>query len=105
MYYKSMCPPIPPLPDTNVHHLVFNRPSQQEWPNYTVFIDALTGQRRRFRELVDRIRDGATSLGADIKHGGLGLRPENGEIVGILSENCMVRPPYPINATSGYGLT
>jgi len=52
-------------------------------------VDAATGQRRSFREFVERVRDGATALGSDLAQGGLGLRPENGEVVGILSENCM----------------
>lgn len=90
MYHKSPFPDLPNVPETNVHHLLLNRPDQQEWPDYTLLVDVATGQRRSFRNFVERVRDGATALGADVTQGGLGLRPENGEIVGILSENCLV---------------
>ncbi|KAG1849899.1 hypothetical protein DFJ58DRAFT_842533 [Suillus subalutaceus] len=88
MYHKSFFPDLPKVPESNVHHLLFNRPDQREWPDYTLFINIATGQRRSFREFVERVRDGATALGADVSQGGLGLRPENGDFVGILSENC-----------------
>ncbi|KAG2123810.1 hypothetical protein DEU56DRAFT_759917 [Suillus clintonianus] len=88
MYYKSLFPDLPKVPESNIHHLIFNRPDQQEWPDYTLFVNVATGQRRSFREFVERVRDGATALGADVVQGGLGLRPENGDVVGILSENC-----------------
>ncbi|KAG1732676.1 uncharacterized protein EDB91DRAFT_1084706 [Suillus paluster] len=88
MYYKSLYPDLPKVPESNAHHLLFNRPDQKEWPDYTLFINVATGQQRSFREFIERVRDGATALGADVAHGGLGLRPENGELVGILSENC-----------------
>ncbi|EGN93819.1 hypothetical protein SERLA73DRAFT_144812, partial [Serpula lacrymans var. lacrymans S7.3] len=65
------------------------RPDQKDWPNYTAYINAATGQRRTIKEFVERIRDGATALGADSQQGGLGLHPDNGEIIGILSENCV----------------
>jgi hypothetical protein len=91
MYYKSLFPELPKVPESNVHHLLFNRPDQREWPDYTLLVNVTTGQRRSFREFVERVRDGATALGADVTQGGLGLRPENGDIVGILSENCPVR--------------
>ncbi|KAG1854468.1 hypothetical protein DFJ58DRAFT_683981 [Suillus subalutaceus] len=88
MYHKSLFPDLPKVPESNVHHLLFNRPDQREWPDYTLFVNVATGQRRSFREFVERVRDGATALGADVSQGGLGLRPENGDLVGILSENC-----------------
>jgi len=91
MHHKSLFPDPPKVPESNIHHLLFNRPDQKEWPDYTLFMDATTGQRRSFREFAERVRDGATALGADVAQGGLGLRPENGEVVGILSENCLVR--------------
>ncbi|KAG2125631.1 hypothetical protein BD769DRAFT_1668897 [Suillus cothurnatus] len=71
MYHKSLFPDLPKVPESNVHHLIFNRPDQQEWPDYTLFVNIATGQRRSFREFVERV-----------------LRPENGDTVGILSENC-----------------
>ncbi|KAG1722895.1 hypothetical protein EDB19DRAFT_1859208 [Suillus lakei] len=88
MYYRSFFPEMPKVPESNVHHLLFNRPDQREWPDYTLFVNAATSQRLSFREFVDRVRDGATAMAADVTQGGLSLRPENGEIVGILSENC-----------------
>ncbi|KAG1737862.1 uncharacterized protein EDB91DRAFT_1237828 [Suillus paluster] len=81
MYYKSLFPDLPKVPESNVHHLLFNRPDQKEWPDYTLFVNVTTGQRRSFREFVERVRDGATALGTDVAQGGL-------ELVGILSENC-----------------
>ncbi|KAG2362829.1 hypothetical protein BDR07DRAFT_1484313 [Suillus spraguei] len=89
MHHKSLFPDVPKVPESNVHHLVLNRPDQREWPNYTLFVNVTTGQRRSFKEFVERVRDGATALGADVTQGGLGLRPENGDLVGILSENCL----------------
>ncbi|KAG2123811.1 hypothetical protein DEU56DRAFT_904108 [Suillus clintonianus] len=89
MYYKSLFPDLPKIPESNIHHFIFGRPDQQEWPDYTLFVNVATGQRRSFREFVERVRDGATALGADVTQGGLGFRPENGELVGILSENCL----------------
>ncbi|KAG2123813.1 hypothetical protein DEU56DRAFT_43630 [Suillus clintonianus] len=89
MYYKSLFPDLPKVPESNFHHFIFERPDQQEWPDYTLFVNVATGQRRSFREFIERVRDGATALGADVTQGGLGFRPENGELVGILSENCL----------------
>ncbi|KAG2033460.1 hypothetical protein BDR03DRAFT_1014312 [Suillus americanus] len=88
MYYKSLFPNLPEVAESNIHNLILNRPDQREWPDYTLFVNIATGQRRSFREFVERVRDGATALGADVAQGGLGLRPENGELVGILSDNC-----------------
>ncbi|KAG1739566.1 hypothetical protein EDB19DRAFT_1895468 [Suillus lakei] len=82
MHYKSLFPNLPKVPESNVHHLLLGRPEQRERPDYTLFVNVATGQRVSFREFVERVRDGATALD------GLGLRPENGELVGILSENC-----------------
>ncbi|KAG1735179.1 hypothetical protein EDB19DRAFT_1110705 [Suillus lakei] len=88
MYYKSLFPDLPKVPESNIHHFIFDRPELQDWPDYTLFVNVATGQRCSFREFLERVRDGATALGADVAQGGLGLRPENGELVGILSENC-----------------
>ncbi|KAG1882796.1 hypothetical protein F4604DRAFT_353071 [Suillus subluteus] len=89
MYHKSMFPDLPVVPEANVHHLLFNRPDQQAWPDYTLYVNATTGKRWSFRQFVERVRDGATALGADIEQGGLGISLEKGEIVGILSENSL----------------
>ncbi|KAF5377931.1 hypothetical protein D9615_006730 [Tricholomella constricta] len=92
MYLKSPYPDVPPVPETNAHNVFFNRPEQAAWPDYTAQIDALTGTRRSFRELVERIRLGATALGTPASQGGqVGLRDGGGgdEIVGIMSHNSM----------------
>ncbi|TFK68984.1 acetyl-CoA synthetase-like protein [Pluteus cervinus] len=88
MIIKSPFPDPPPLPETNVHNIFFNRPEQAQWADFTLLIDAPTGKRRGYREFVERVRDAATALGAPVAEGGLGLRGED-EIVGIMSENSM----------------
>ncbi|KAG0708430.1 hypothetical protein DFH29DRAFT_892469 [Suillus ampliporus] len=89
MYHKSMYPDIPVVPEANVHHLLLNRPEQQTWPDYTLYVNATTDKRWSFRQFVERVRDGATALGTVVEQGGLGISPAKGEIVGILSENCL----------------
>ena len=85
MHIKSLYPEVPyPPPDTNAHIVLLRRPDQAEWPDFTLHIDARTGKTRTFREFVERIPYAATALG------GLGLSPENGDIIGIMSFNCMV---------------
>lgn len=95
MYLKSPYPDPPALPEVNSHYLFFKRPDQAQWPDYTLHIDATTGERRKYREFVKRVEDLATALGAPVSQGGLGLSAEDGEIIGIVSENCMVRNKPP----------
>jgi len=90
MYIKSPYPDVPPVPEVNVHNLLLHRPDQANWPNHTLHIDPITGRRRTFHEFLQRVNVGATALGAPISEGGLGLRGEDGEMVGIMSENSMV---------------
>lgn len=90
MHIKSQYPDVTPPPEINVHHAILRRPDQAEWPNYTLHIDAKTGKTRGFRDFIDRIQFAATALGAPTAEGGLGLSTENGDIIGIISENCMV---------------
>ncbi|KAG2141977.1 hypothetical protein DEU56DRAFT_754928 [Suillus clintonianus] len=92
MYHKSLFPdlPVPKVPESNVHHLLCKRPDQREWPDYTLFVNVAPGQRHWFGEFIERVHDGATALGADVTDGGLGLHPENGDLVGMLSENCPI---------------
>jgi len=92
MYLKSMYPDVPKIPSRNFHHLLFHHPDIRQWNDYTLFIDAATGRKSTYREFYERVMDGATALGSPISDQGLGLRGEDGEIVGILSENCVVRP-------------
>lgn len=89
MHHTSLFPPLPHVPEQNVHHILLDRPDQKSWPDFTFQVDILTGEQRSFREFLERVRDGATALGTETKHGGLGIRSENDEIVGILSENCL----------------
>ena len=90
MYHKSIYPPLPPLPPQNVHNVLFNRPEQADWPDYPLHINALTGASRSFRQFLEIVRDGATAMASDVSLGGLGIRPENGELAGVLCENSMV---------------
>ncbi|KAF8074103.1 hypothetical protein FPV67DRAFT_787638 [Lyophyllum atratum] len=87
MYLKSSYPEVPAYPECNVHHIFFNRPDQADWPDFTYLIDAKTGRKKSFRQFVQRVRVGATALGAPISDGGLGIRGEDGEIVGIINQN------------------
>ncbi|KAL4073286.1 hypothetical protein V8B97DRAFT_1953731 [Scleroderma yunnanense] len=89
MHHTSLFPPLPHVPEQNVHHILLNRPDQKSWRDYTFQVDILTGERRSFKEFIERVRDGATALGTDPEHGGLGICRENDDIVGILSENCL----------------
>jgi hypothetical protein len=90
MHLRSMYPPVPPLKDGNVHNIILRRPDQAAWPDFTLHIDTSTGRKQTYHEFMERVYDGATALGTPVSEGGLGLRAEDGEIVGILSENCMV---------------
>ncbi|KIM54632.1 hypothetical protein SCLCIDRAFT_136462 [Scleroderma citrinum Foug A] len=85
----SLFPPLPHMPEQNVHHILLDRPDQASWRDFTFQVDILTGEQRSFRQFIERVRDGATALGTGTEYGGLGLRSENNEIVGILSENCL----------------
>ena len=90
MYLKSPFPDIPSRPVLNVHHLFFNRPDQSEWPDFTLHIDAVTGRKVKFRDFLNRVRDGATALAAPVPQGGLDIRADENELVGILSDNSSV---------------
>ncbi|KII90716.1 hypothetical protein PLICRDRAFT_52417 [Plicaturopsis crispa FD-325 SS-3] len=86
MVLKSVFPDIPQLPEQNFHHHCFNRPDQADWPpDYTLYIDAVTGRKRTFKQFKETIYDGATALGSPVADGGLGLKGD--EMVGILSGN------------------
>ena len=88
MYHKSLYSPLlPQIPPQNVHDVLFNRPDQADWPDYPLHVNALTRVSRSFRQFLEMVRDGATAMSSDVKLGGLGIRPENGELVGVLSEN------------------
>ncbi|KAJ6481213.1 hypothetical protein C8R47DRAFT_592592 [Mycena vitilis] len=84
MHIKSSFPPLPPLPEVNVHHIMFGRPDQAEWPDYTIHIEANTGRKRTYKQMSARVGLGATALGSD---GGLGLDGDGDEMVGLLGDN------------------
>lgn len=90
MYHKSLYPPLPKIPPQNVHNILFNRPDQAGWLDYPSHVNALTGATRSFRQFLELVRDGATAMASDVKLGGLGMRAEKGELVGVLCENSMV---------------
>lgn len=91
MYLKSPFPDPPKLSPINVYKYCFDRPERLGAPDYTFHIDAPTGRKRSYREHRERTVHAMTALGAPTSHGGLGLARGQGEIVGVLSENCMVR--------------
>jgi acyl-CoA synthetase (AMP-forming)/AMP-acid ligase II len=90
MHIKSTYPEVPPLQDTNAHLALLRRPGQVDWPDFTFLIDARTGKTRTFREFEERVKYAATALGTPVIQGGLGLSAENGDVIGIMSDNCMV---------------
>jgi hypothetical protein len=91
MYLKSMFPDHPPIGDANVHHTILRRPDQAGWKDFTLHIDAATGRKQTYRGFLETVYDGATALGTPVLDGGLGLCPDDGEMVAILSENSMVK--------------
>ena len=90
MYLKSHYPDVPPQPNVNAHYFFFNRPDQTDWPNFTAHIDVETGEEVMYDDFLERIRDLATGLGAAVDQGGLGIRAENKETIGIMGENSSV---------------
>ncbi|KAF8626752.1 hypothetical protein AX15_004705 [Amanita polypyramis BW_CC] len=89
MHVKSLYPEVPSPPEINVYNALLRRPEQAEWPDYTLQIDAQTGKTRGFRDHIERVQYAAMALGAPPAQGGLGLSSENGDIIGIMSANCM----------------
>ena len=91
MYLKSPYPDVPPQPNVNAHYFFFNRPDQADWPNFTVHIDVETGEEVMYDDFLERIWDLTTGLGASVEQGGLGIRAEDKEMIGIMGENSSVR--------------
>lgn len=102
MYYRSLYPPVPTLPPQNYVDFVLCRPEAQSFPDCRLYIDASTGAEIRRRAFIDRVEDAAVGLKTGVHEGGLELtglkgdvaHAEDREIVGILSENCMVCMNY-----------
>jgi acyl-CoA synthetase (AMP-forming)/AMP-acid ligase II len=82
--YNSLYPSPPALPAVNYYDFIFGRPDVASWPDWTAYIDGVTGEKRSFRSTVARIETAAAAL---IE---LGVAPDGAERVGVLSENCMV---------------
>ncbi|KAI0055140.1 acetyl-CoA synthetase-like protein [Artomyces pyxidatus] len=93
-HLKSLYPPIPEPPVVNCYDFVFDRPDVKSWPDYTLHIDGVTGEKRRFRDFCERVADCATALSAPQALGGLGLHAgaPSPEFVGILSNNSLEFP-------------
>ncbi|KAF7367639.1 hypothetical protein MSAN_00827500 [Mycena sanguinolenta] len=89
MYIKSSFPPLPPLPEVNILHVMFGRPDQAQWPDYTIQIEEKTGRKRTYKEMQNRMELGATALGAKVSDGGLGLGGDDGEMIGLLGDNSL----------------
>ncbi|KAI0304261.1 amp dependent CoA ligase [Multifurca ochricompacta] len=79
-------------PTVNYYDYIIGRPELKEWPDYTVHIDVVTGERRRFRAVLERIELAAIALTTPLNDGGIGLVPQQSGLVGILSENCLEFP-------------
>jgi hypothetical protein len=102
MYVKSPYPDPPALPKVNAHHILFKRPDQTDWPDYTLHIDGMSGKRVMFREWVRDMEDLSTALAAPTSEDCMGLQgwgegegaedvvPGRKEIIGIMGENSSV---------------
>ncbi|KAF9261192.1 acetyl-CoA synthetase-like protein [Marasmius fiardii PR-910] len=94
-------PAIPTNEPLNAFDVMFNRPEQKEWKDFTLYIDSITGKTLRYSAYLKRMEDVTTALGAPVSEGGLGLGADGGaetredgtlvrpvkEMVGIMSEN------------------
>ncbi|KAJ6515185.1 hypothetical protein C8R47DRAFT_1276472 [Mycena vitilis] len=96
MHIKSPFPPLRTVPETNIHNVLFGRPSQAEWADFTIQIDDNTGRKRTFMEMKNTIGLGATALGANVADGGLGLSGGGGELVGLLGFNSLSQEYFDI---------
>lgn len=105
MYIRSPYPDPPPLPEVNAHYIFYKRPDQAEWPNYTMHVNPITGERKMFKDHLREIEDLSTALAAPLSEGGMALESWNEqdraevvgkpgeskkEIVGIMGENSSV---------------
>lgn len=102
-HLKALWPELPPLPDRmNIYETIIGQPQHDEWPDFTVHLEEETGKTRTFKELKKDIDNLATTLAGPMASGGLGLKEEDGERIGIMSDNSSVRgtllplgsPPY-----------
>ena len=85
-------------PTINYYDWLLGRPELKSWPDFTLHIDAVTGERRQVRDVLERFEHAATALAAFPRDGGLGLGAGK-QVVGILSQNCLVCPKIPFCVT------
>lgn len=91
-HIKSLFRSLPfSTPTINYYDWLLGRPELKSWPDFTLHIDAVTGERRQVRDVLERFEHAATALAASPGDGGLGLAAGK-QVVGILSQNCLVRP-------------
>jgi hypothetical protein len=85
-------------PTINYYDGLLGRPELKSWPlhwpNFTLHIDAVTGERRQVRDALEHFKRAATALATSSRDGGLGLVARK-QVVGILSQNCLVCPKIP----------
>jgi hypothetical protein len=91
-HIKSLFRSLPlSTPTINYYDWLLGRPELKSWPEFTLHIDAVTGERRQVRDVLERFEHAATALAASPGDGGLGLAAGK-HVVGILSQNCLVCP-------------
>ncbi|TFY78134.1 hypothetical protein EWM64_g5883 [Hericium alpestre] len=91
-HLKSLYPPIPDIDIPNYYDFVTGLEHFKSLPDYTLFIDGLTGEKRRLRAFFERVDACATALASEEAVGGLNVLANPNEIVGIFSENSMEWP-------------
>ena len=89
MPYTSLYPTPPPVSDQN-HHYALSGFETSGPADYVLHIDGLTGRKRTRKEFDERVLHTLTVITAPTSQGGLGLNGNAGDVVGILSFNCMV---------------
>lgn len=90
MLVESPYPDVPLHPVRNIHDRCFNRPDAPV-EDYTVFVDGITGRTWLNSALKERMARARTTIAAPVGDGGLGISPDDGEVVGILGTNNVVR--------------
>jgi hypothetical protein len=88
--FKSRYPPVPPVPEGNVYDFSFNRPEQEDWEDFPLYIESATSETLSFYGIKERVQLGATALSASAAEGGLGLQEGKGELVGVIGLNSTV---------------
>jgi len=78
-------------PTINYYDWLTGRPDLKKWPDFPLYIDGITGEQRSVHAVLERFEHAATALATSPRDGGLGLVAGKGDLVGILSENCLVR--------------